>query len=643
MPSVNSTIAIGRSRDKLRALQYLSAHDVGIPRTAIARTPEMIRGAVDAVGGTPVIIKLLRGTQGVGVMKAESAEGVESIIDTLWGLGQNIILQEFIAESMGRDLRAIVIGGELVAAMRRTAKKGEFRANLHRGGRPQRVQLPAEYARAALDAARIMGLGIAGVDLLESKDGPRVIEVNSSPGLRGVERATGVDVAQQNHRARRAAGAAAAHAMTSTLARNAAHLLPPGESGELQLAHDLVAHVIRGQRPGPVVWAWAPRGEGDPSMAQALGELRDRLSPRNMAGAVGLLLQGPPPPIAGESYPWADAIRTVTDGADGLVLLAGPPTPLVAAAHVALDVHDPAARKVARALGARFALPSSLPLSRSVILAPPVWWIDGESERLSRAVIDRAAAALGSLLGSLGITDDPVQRAEVRVIVKQVVTVETSGGVLEAVAHPGDIVERGQPIAYEGPPGARARRTVRAPVSGVVLTLPAAQSPGAGGITIGKVTRALPKLRAPRKDSDVFDIGWCERVAMPELGVTLRAKIDTGARSCALHVTSLRENRLRRRRQRARRRRAARRARPRARPARARRRVCPRQGFGGPHRAAPGNRDAPAHGRSWLARARDAHRSRRHALSHARRPHRPRAGHARASAAALPHGTLSNR
>ncbi|MGZ3406753.1 MAG: ATP-grasp domain-containing protein, partial [Polyangia bacterium] len=111
VPSVNSTIAIQRSRDKLRALQYLSAHDVGIPRTAIARTPEAIRGAVDSVGGTPVIIKLLKGTQGVGVMKAESPEGVESIIDTLWGLGQNIILQEFIAESQGRDLRAIVVGG----------------------------------------------------------------------------------------------------------------------------------------------------------------------------------------------------------------------------------------------------------------------------------------------------------------------------------------------------------------------------------------------------------------------------------------------------------------------------------------------------------------------------------------------------
>ncbi len=197
VPSVNSGLAIARSRDKLRALQYLSAHDVGIPRTAMARTPEAIRAAVDAVGGTPVIIKLLQGTQGVGVMIAESSAAVESTIDTLWGLGQNIILQEFIAESKGRDIRALVVGGELVAAMRRTAKKGEFRSNLHRGGLGERIELPPDYARAALDAARIMGLGVAGVDMLESKDGPRVIEVNSSPGLKGVERATGIDVARR--------------------------------------------------------------------------------------------------------------------------------------------------------------------------------------------------------------------------------------------------------------------------------------------------------------------------------------------------------------------------------------------------------------------------------------------------------------
>jgi ribosomal protein S6--L-glutamate ligase len=197
VPSVNPSIAIARSRDKLRALQYLSAHDVGIPRTAMAREPKAIRGAIDAVGGTPVIIKLLQGTQGVGVMLAESPEAVESTLDTLWGLGQNIILQEFITESRGRDVRAIVVGGEMVASMRRYARKGDFRSNLHRGGAGERAELSREYAQAALDAARIMGLGVAGVDMLESDKGPRVVEVNSSPGLRGVEKATGIDVAQR--------------------------------------------------------------------------------------------------------------------------------------------------------------------------------------------------------------------------------------------------------------------------------------------------------------------------------------------------------------------------------------------------------------------------------------------------------------
>jgi ribosomal protein S6--L-glutamate ligase len=154
-----------------------------------------VRAAVDAVGGTPVIIKLLQGTQGVGVMIADSKQAVESTLDTLWGLGQNIILQEFIAESRGRDLRAVVVGGELVGAMRRTARQGEFRSNLHRGGAGQAVVLDDAHRHAAIEAARIIGLDVAGVDILESHDGPRVVEVNSSPGLRGIEKATGIDVA----------------------------------------------------------------------------------------------------------------------------------------------------------------------------------------------------------------------------------------------------------------------------------------------------------------------------------------------------------------------------------------------------------------------------------------------------------------
>jgi ribosomal protein S6--L-glutamate ligase len=195
VPSANTPLAIARSRDKLRALQRLSAHDVGIPRTAIARDPANIRTAIDAVGGTPVIIKLLQGTQGVGVMIADTREGVESTLDTLWGLGQNFILQEFIAESRGRDLRAVVVGGELVGAMQRTARAGEFRSNLHRGGAGRAIKLDEAYRRAAVQAVQIIGLEVAGVDMLESNEGPRVIEVNSSPGLRGIESATGLDVA----------------------------------------------------------------------------------------------------------------------------------------------------------------------------------------------------------------------------------------------------------------------------------------------------------------------------------------------------------------------------------------------------------------------------------------------------------------
>ena len=195
VPSVNGAAAILASRDKLRALQRLSENNVGIPRTALARDPKNIRGAIEAVGGTPVIIKLLQGTQGVGVMIADTPLAVESTLDTLFRLGQNIILQEFIAESRGQDIRALVVGGKLVAAMKRLARADEFRANLHRGGASEPVSLSPEFERAAIDAARVIGLDVAGVDLLPSKEGPRVIEVNSSPGLRGIERASQLDLA----------------------------------------------------------------------------------------------------------------------------------------------------------------------------------------------------------------------------------------------------------------------------------------------------------------------------------------------------------------------------------------------------------------------------------------------------------------
>jgi len=196
VPVLNEAPAIHRSRDKLRALQLLSRHDVDIPRTVMARGPGHVRTALDLVGGPPVVVKLMRGSQGIGVMLAETRSALDSILHTLWSVGQNVLIQEFVAESEGRDVRALVLGGRVVAAMRRTARMGDFRSNIHAGGWAEPVDLAPDYARAAVASARILGLGVAGVDLLESRVGPKVIEVNSSPGFEALERATGVDVAR---------------------------------------------------------------------------------------------------------------------------------------------------------------------------------------------------------------------------------------------------------------------------------------------------------------------------------------------------------------------------------------------------------------------------------------------------------------
>ena len=195
VPVVNMAYAIARSRDKLRSLQFLSRHDVDIPKTVMVRHPDQMAAAQRVVGGPPVVLKLLQGTQGVGVMLAETEQAVDAIVHTLWSLGHDILVQEFVAESRGRDIRALVVGDRVVASMRRVAPVGEFRSNIHRGGVGTRVELPPDYERVAIESARIMGLHVAGVDMLESSSGPKVVEINSSPGFEGLERATGIDVA----------------------------------------------------------------------------------------------------------------------------------------------------------------------------------------------------------------------------------------------------------------------------------------------------------------------------------------------------------------------------------------------------------------------------------------------------------------
>jgi len=191
----NTAHGIINSRDKLRSLQVLSRHNIGIPRTAFVRDKKDVIPAIERVGGAPVIIKLIEGTQGIGVLLAESLKAAESIIELLQSQKQNVLIQKFVAESKGKDIRAFVVGDRVVAAMRRTAEGQEFRSNVHRGGKAEAVELDDEYIETAVRSTQILGLRVAGVDMLESESGPQVMEVNSSPGLQGIEDATGLDVA----------------------------------------------------------------------------------------------------------------------------------------------------------------------------------------------------------------------------------------------------------------------------------------------------------------------------------------------------------------------------------------------------------------------------------------------------------------
>lgn len=191
----NESQGISRSRDKLRSLQLLSRNGIGLPVTGIAHSTKDIDGLIELVGGAPLIVKLIEGTQGVGVVLAETRKAAESVIAAFRQLDANILVQEFIKEAKGADIRAFVVGGRVVAAMRRQGAPGDFRSNLHQGGTAEKIKLTPEERSTAVRAAKTMGLNVCGVDLLRSNHGPVVMEVNSSPGLEGIEETTGVDVA----------------------------------------------------------------------------------------------------------------------------------------------------------------------------------------------------------------------------------------------------------------------------------------------------------------------------------------------------------------------------------------------------------------------------------------------------------------
>ena len=193
--SANESVAITRARDKLRSMQLLSRDGIGLPRTGYANYPGDIQDLIKMVGGAPLVIKLLEGTQGIGVVLAETRKAAESVIEAFMGLKANILVQEYIKEAGGADIRCFVVGSKVVAAMKRQAPEGEFRSNLHRGGSASLVKITPKERATAVRAAKVMGLNVAGVDLLRSERGPLVMEVNSSPGLEGIEKATGKDVA----------------------------------------------------------------------------------------------------------------------------------------------------------------------------------------------------------------------------------------------------------------------------------------------------------------------------------------------------------------------------------------------------------------------------------------------------------------
>ena len=192
---LNESVGIGRSRDKLRSMQLLARRGIGLPVTAFAHNAKQAEEVLDVVGGAPVVIKLLEGTQGIGVVLADTKRSAKSVFEAFRSANVNILAQEFIKEAGGSDIRALVVGGKVVAAMQRTGATGEFRSNLHRGGSAQKVKITAEERSTAVRSAKIMGLNVCGVDMLRSNHGPVVMEVNSSPGLEGVETATGIDVA----------------------------------------------------------------------------------------------------------------------------------------------------------------------------------------------------------------------------------------------------------------------------------------------------------------------------------------------------------------------------------------------------------------------------------------------------------------